>query len=240
MNTNLILVGGMATTGKSMCLRNLKDHPGVMYLNTENNKALPFKNSFKSYNITDPLQVFEAFDYAEREDSGVHTIAIDSLTYLMDQYESQYVLTAENTLKAWGEYAQYFKKLMQVYVANSTKRVIFLAHTANVVNETEMIKEVLVKVKGSLMTQGIESYFSNVISTKKVQLKQLSDYENDLLNVTEDEEILGFKHVFQTNLTKETVNERIRSPLGMWDRKETFIDNDIEKVFERVADYYGS
>ena len=38
-----------------------------------------------------------------------------------------------------------------------------------------MINETLVKVKGSLMNQGIESFFTNVISTKKLALSALSD-----------------------------------------------------------------
>ena len=40
-------------------------------------------------------------------------------------------------------------------------------------NDAEMAMETLVKVKGSLMNQGIESYFSTIVSTKKVNLKHL-------------------------------------------------------------------
>jgi len=187
--------------------------------------------------ITDPLQVFEAFEYAETQPE-VHTLVIDTLTYLMDMYESIYVLNSANSMKMWGEYAQYFKKLMQYYVAKSTKNVIVLAHTSDVLNESEMVNEVVVKVKGSLMTQGIESYFSNVISTKKIPLKNLTS-ENKLLEITEEEKALGYKHVYQTRLTKETVNERIRSPMGMWDNKETYIDNNIQHVINRLHEYYA-
>jgi hypothetical protein len=128
---------------------------------------------------------------------------------------------------------------MSQYVANSTKRVVFLGHTLDVLNESEMISETLVKVKGSLMNQGIESYFTNVVSTKKVPLPKLAEMESPLLDVSEDDEINGFKYVYQTKLTKETVNERIRGPLGMWERKETFINNDIQNVLDRIEQYYG-
>lgn len=155
-NDNLVLICGKSATGKSASLMKLKNQEGVIYLNCENNKKLPFRSKFQEFNITDPLQVFEAFTESENM-PDVHTIIIDTLTYLMDMYESQYVLTAADSRKAWGDYAQYWKTLMQNYVAKSSKNVIFLAHTSDVYNETEQVLESFVKVKGSLMNQGIES-----------------------------------------------------------------------------------
>lgn len=81
--------------------------------------------------------------------------------------------------------------------------------------------------------------FSVVISTKKVKLKDLEKYKNDLLTITEDDEDIGFKYVFQTRLTKDTVNERIRAPEGMWARNETFIDNDVSLVLNRIHEHYA-
>ena len=168
----------------------------------------------------------------------VHTIVIDTLTYLMDMYESLYVYNTANTQKAWGDFAQYYKALMQNYVAKSTKNVIFLAHTVDQLNESEMIMETKVPVKGSIKNNGIESYFSLVISTKKVPLKVLSEYQSDLLNITPEEERLKFKHVFQTKLTKDTVGERIRGPFGMFETNETFIDNNVQLILDRLHSYY--
>jgi len=128
---------------------------------------------------------------------------------------------------------------MSQYVAKSTKNVIFLAHTTDVMNEAEMVNETLVKVKGSLMNHGIESFFSTVISCKKVNLKKLEGYDSSLLNIDAEEEMLGFKYVFQTRLTKETVNERMRSSLGMWTSDETYIDNNIQHVITRLHEYYA-
>jgi hypothetical protein len=181
--------------------------------------------------------VYEAFDHAE-SDPTIHTIIIDTLTYLMDMFESVHVIGSANTMQQWGAYAQYMKNLMAQYIGKSTKNVIVLAHTMDVMNESEMAMETLVKVKGSLMNQGIESYFSTVISTKKVPIKKLKDMDSDFLNINEDEEIDGFKYCFQTKLTKDTVNERMRSSLGMWSRKETLIDNDIQHVLDRLHEYY--
>lgn len=209
-----------------------------MYLNCEAGKKLPFKSKFKQYVITDPLQVMEAFDAAESL-PDVHTIVVDSLTYLLDMYESVYVLNSANGMKAWGDFAQYFKNLMQQNVAKSSKNVIFTAHTMDTLNESEMLMETKVPVKGSLKNNGIESYFSVVITSKKVALKALKDYGSKLLVITPEEEALGFKYVFQTKITKETVNERLRGPLGLFETKETFIDNNMQLVINKLQEYYS-
>lgn len=237
VNDNLVLIVGKSATGKSASLIGLQPPEGVMYLNCESGKKLPFKTPFKQFTITEPYQVFEAFTAAEGM-PYVHTIVVDTLTYLLDMYESTYVLNSANGMKAWSDFAQYFKKLMQEYVAKSTKNVIFLAHTLETLNESEMVVETKVPVKGALKNQGIESYFSCVIATKKLQLKTLKDYSNNLLVVTPEEEALGFKYVYQTKLTKDTVNERIRGPMGMFSTPETYIDNNIQLVLDRLHHYY--
>jgi AAA domain len=237
-NDNLVMLCGKSATGKSASLMGLENPEGVMYLNCESGKKLPFKAKFKQFVITDPLQVNEAFEQAENM-PHIHTIVVDSLTYLLDMYESIYVLPSANGMKAWGDFAQYFKTLMQSYVAKSTKNVIFTAHTADTLNETEMLMETKVPVKGSLKNNGIESYFSVIIASKKVNLKGLKDYGSPLLTITPEEEALGFKYVFQTKITKETVNERLRGPLGMFSTKETFVDNNMQLVMNQLKDYYA-
>lgn len=237
-NDHLVLLVGKSATGKSSSLMSMPNPEGVMYLNCEAGKKLPFRAKFKQFTITDPLQVIEAFEAAEGM-ADVHTIVVDSLTYLLDMYESQYVLNSTNTMQAWGAFAQYFKTLMQSSVAKSTKKVIFTAHTADSLNESEMVSETKVPVKGSLKNNGIESYFTVVIASKKVALKTLAPYKSALLTITPEEEALGFKYVFQTKLTKETVNERLRGPLGMWKNEETFIDNNMDLVLKRLNEYYA-
>lgn len=236
VNDHLVLICGESSTGKSACLRNLQN---VLYLNCESGKKLPFKpKSFKEVTITDPYQVYEAFDWAEKQDE-IHYIVIDGLNFLMDMFESVHVLTSSNTMKAWGEYSQYFKNLMQQYVSKSTKNVIFTAHTKSALNESAMVIETKVPIKGALANQGIEAYFSNIVSTKKVKLKDLEDYSNELLNITYKERTLGFKYVFQTQITSDTVNERMRSPMGLFEDNETYIDNDAKLLMDRLNEYYA-
>lgn len=238
VNDNLVLLVGKSATGKSASLREIKNPEGVLYLNCEAGKKLPFRSKFLEKTVTDPLQVYEGFDYAETR-ADIHTIVVDSLTFLMEMYESVYVINSANTMKAWGDYAQYCKNLMQQYVARSTKNVIFIAHTKSDLNEAEMVMETYVPIKGALKGVGLESFFSIVIASKKVPLKVLKDYSSPLLNVTPEDEALGYKYVFQAKLTKDTVNERLRGPLGLFSTQETYIDNNMQLVLNRLHEYYA-
>lgn len=238
MNKRLVLITGKSASGKSASLRNLRDPEGVLFLNCEAGKDLPMPAKFRKLTVTDPYQVWDAFDKAEQSEK-IHTIIIDTFTFLMDMFESVHVLPSTNTMAAWGQYAQFVKTLMQDKVANSTKNVIVLAHTMDILNETEGVIETLVKVKGSTMNQGVEAFFSTVVACKKLLLKKLEKYKNPHLIITPEEEAVGFKYVFQTLLTKETVNERIRSPMGLWSRDETFIDNDAQFLLDQLNQYYA-
>lgn len=235
VNDHLTLICGESATGKSACLRNLEN---ALYLNCESGKKLPFKpKNFIQKVITDPYQVYEGFDWAEEQDE-IQYIIVDGLNFLMDMFESVHVLTASNTMRAWSNYAQFFKNLMQQYVSKSTKNIIFTAHTKSALNEAAMSVETKVPIKGALANQGIEAYFSTIVATKKVKLKDLENYTNDLLNITDKEKQLGFKYVFQTLITADTVNERMRSPMGLFEDSETYVDNDARLVMNRLIEYY--
>lgn len=238
INDFLVLISGKSAAGKSAALRNLRNPEGVVYLNCESNKKLPFKSKFQEFTVTDPFQVLECFDVIKKGELKAHTVVIDSLTFLLDMYESVYVIGSANTMAGWQNFQQYFKTLMQEKVATSGINVIFNAHTADTYNESEMVTETKVPVKGALKGNGIEAYFSCVIAAKRVTLKTLEGYKSDLLVITPQEEIDGFKYVFQTRVTKNTINERIRSPMALFTTAETFIDNDVQKLLDHLHSYY--
>lgn len=238
MNDNLVLICGVSGAGKSASLRNIKKPEGVMYLGCEAGKKLPFKTAFQVFTITDPYEVYSGFDHAETKPE-IHTIAIDTISFLMEMFESIHVLSSTDTMRGWQNYQQYFKNLMQQYVAKSTKNVIFTGHIHEVLNESAMVMESMVPVKGALKKNGLEAYFSTVVTACKMSLKQLEGYQSKLLNISEEEMLLGFKHVFQTKVTKETINSRIRSPMGMFTKEETYIDNDVKLLMERLHTYYS-
>lgn len=208
-----------------------------MHLNTEAGKRLPFKNKFQPYRIDDPYQVHEAFDYATGRDD-IDGIALDSLTFLMDMFETQYVLPSTNTMAAWGAYAQYFKILMQEKVVRFGKPVIITAHVKDELDEKAMDIKTSVPVKGSTKNNGVEAYFSTVVSTKKMVIKDLKEYHSDMLTITEEDEDLGYKHVFQTRPTKTTIGEKIRSPMGLFKKSETYIDNDCQVLLDHLGAFY--
>ena len=242
VNDQLVLICGESATGKSASLANLVNQERVLYLNCEAGKKLPFRNKFDTKIITDPYQVMEAFEYTMPGKPGhglYDVIVIDTLTFLMDMFESMYVLRSANTMQGWSNYQQFFKELMQEKVAASDKSVIFLAHTRADYDEKELDFKVKVPVKGALQNNGIEAYFSTVVATKKVSIKDLDNYKNPLLVITPEDELLGYKYVFQTRLTAKTKGERIRSPMGMFTTAETYINNDAQKLLEHLNIFYN-
>ncbi len=237
-NNQLVLISGHSATGKSAALRNIRNQERWLYLNTEAGKRLPFQNSFQSFRIEDPYQVIEAFEHGT-DNPDIDGIALDSITFMMDMLETQYVLTATDTQKAWGEFAQFFKRLMQQKVVAFGKPVVMLAHTLDILDENTHQMTSKVPIKGALKNNGVEAYFSTVVSTKKIPLKDLKDADSNLIQITEDEEDLGFKYVFQTRPTKQTLGERMRSPMGMFSRNQTYMDNDAQLLLDHLEKYYN-
>jgi hypothetical protein len=91
----------------------------------------------------------------------------------------------------------------------------------------------------SLANSSEHQDFSTVVATKKVTLKDLENYQSDLLHVSEQDQLLGYKHVFQTQLTKATIGERIRSPMGMFTREQTYMDNCAGALLKHLQTYYA-
>lgn len=238
VNDQLVLIVGYSASGKSASLRNIRDQDKWLYLNCEAGKRLPFRNNFAQYRIEDPYQIHEAFDHGTNN-PDVKGIITDSLTFLMDMYETQYVLTSSNTMQGWSNFAQYFKILMQQKVTAFAKPTIFTAHVSDVLDEKAMEIKTYVPIKGSLKNNGVEAYFSTVVAAKRMPIKDLKGYENPMLNITDEELDLGYKHVFQTRPTKTTTGERLRSPMGMFSKSETFIDNDAQLLLDHLDKFYN-
>ena len=238
MNNRIALIMAGAGFGKTSSLRNLKEPEGVVYFNFDG-KGLPFKSKFKEVFIEDVADIFDYINEV-RDVDEVHTIIIDTITFMMDQYETQYVATSTNSQKAWGDYQQFYKQVMHKLKA-SGKNVIVLAHEAKVMNEAEMVLETKVPIKGAVGRLGAEADFEVVLSAKKIPLKKLEYLGNsELLQPEPTDEIYGFKYVFQTMLDKDTLNEKMRSPMGMWKYpEEKYINNDVQLVIDRLNEYMG-
>ena len=233
----LVLIGGESASGKSASLQYIPNQERWGYMNTESGKPLPFRNQFKAANVTDPYDVISTIE-AVTGNPDFDGVIIDSLTFLMDMFESMYVIPATDSRGAWGDFAQFFKTLMQQTVAACDKHVIFLAHTHST-QDAQLIDRVSVPVKGSLKNNGIESYFSVIVNAKRQSLQSLEGYSSDLLNITDDDRLVGYKHVFQTRITKDTVGERIRGPMGLFTPQQTFMDNDCALLLKHLVDFYS-
>lgn len=237
-NRRIALIMGPPAHGKSMSLRNLRNPERKVVFNTDR-KELPFKSKFRNVHINDPYEVLAYMDeIAKQPDDVVDTIIIDTITFLMDMFETKYVVTATNTQAAWGAYAQFYKQVMDKALA-SNKTVIVLAHEKKVMNESEMVLETKVPVKGSVGHTGVEASFEVVLAAKKKAISKLEYLDQTPLLKNDDEEDLGMMYVFQTKIDKDTLQEKMRSPLGMWKKEERFINNDIQNVIDRLNEYYS-
>jgi hypothetical protein len=157
----------------------------------------------------------------------------------MDMFETQYIHGAVNTMQAWGQYQQFFKTLMQQKVVAFGKPVIVTAHVKDVLDEKAMEMKTSVPIKGALANNGVEAYFSTVVAAKRMAIKDLEPYQSELLNITEEDRDLGLKYVFQTRPTSKTIGERIRSPMGLFDKSQTFMDNDVQILLDHLHRFYS-
>lgn len=231
-----ILVSAPSGAGKSWSLKDIRGQEGVLYLNSDGGKPLPFKNKFKSVIIDDPYEVHDIIK-GNNKAKKYHLIIIDTISFLMDRFESYHIVGAANTMEGWGKYGNFYRDLMNDFVAKSTCPVIFLGHLDIWTDENSGDTVMSVPVKGALRKVGLESFFTTVISGRKIKLRELT--KNKLLNITDRDRELGYKHVFQTRTTKKTVGDRIRSPDALFSDDELYIDNNMQVVIDRLSEYYS-
>ena len=235
-NKNIVLVMGKPNTGKSTSLRKMKNQDKFVYLNTDL-KELPFKSRFlANVEVSDAYDVISYVQQIEQNPNAEGAV-LDTLTFLMSMYERQYVTNSTNTQAAWGAYGNFYKEFIHAIKAG-TKDYAILAHEDTVLNEQTMLMDTRIPIKGAVGKIGVEADFTTILSTKQIPIKKLDGFENDLLHITDEEKEDGFKHVFCTRVTKESVGEKMRSAMGLWSRKELYIDNDLDQVFDRLKDYY--
>lgn len=234
-NKNIVLVLGTPTSGKTTSLMKMPNQNKKVYFNTDL-KELTFPSKFEEVSVTNPLDMLTFIAQVEQEDS-MDTAVLDTVSFLMSMYEQQIVNTSSNTMQAWGNYAKFYKDIIHA-IKSGTKDYAIMSHTEDKLNEKEMVLETKACIKGSVGKLGIEADFSTIVSAKRVSLKQLEGWENDLLTITEEEKEDGFKYVFATRVDKDTLGEKMRSPIGLWERKEKYIDNNLAFVFDKLHTYY--
>lgn len=235
-NKNTVLVMGPPNSGKSTSLMNMKNQAKMAYLNTDL-KDLPFQSNFAAnVAVSDAMEVLSFIDMIE-QNPDIEGGVLDTITFLMAMYERQYVITSNDTQAAWGAYGNFYRDFIHRIKAG-TKDYAVMAHEDVQYNEQSMTMESKVPIKGAVGKIGVEADFTTILSTKQMPVEKLAGLKNDLLHITPEEEEDGFKYVFCTRVTKETVGQKMRSPMGLWERNELYIDNDLEQVFTRLKEYY--
>lgn len=238
-NKNLVMVMGKPNTGKSASLRNMPQESMVL-LNADL-KEMPFRDRFlMSVDISDAKDSVDFIRQIEGEE-GVTGAVLDTITFLMQMFERQYVAPFAGTKTgqtAWGDYGNFYRELIHE-IKSGSKNYAILAHEDESLNEQAMMMESRVPIKGAVGKVGVEADFTTILRSMAVPLSKLEGIENELLVITDEEREDGIKYVFQTRLTKETAGGKMRSAMGLWGRNELYIDNDLNKVFGRLKQFYG-
>ena len=238
-NKNIVLVMGPPNTGKSSSLRNLPQS-SMAYLNCDL-KETPFRNRFAANievaDANDALAYIADIEAEPAISGGV----LDTLTFLMQMYERQYVAPLAGTKRgqsAWGDYGNFYRSFVHA-IKSGTKDYAILAHEHTEYNEEKLRNETAVPVKGAVGRVGVEADFTTILSCKQMLIKTLEKYPNALLNITDEEREDGVKYVFQTRISKDSAGEKMRSAMGLWNRDELYIDNDLQLVFNRLKEFYS-
>lgn len=234
----LILIVGETGAGKSSSLENIPNQEKWAYFNCDAGKEIPYPNNFQERVISNPKDIPLSLQAIREKNIELDGVVIDTMTFMMEMFRSQYVVNSEDGFGAWEEYGEFFRNLLQTHLATFPGAAILLAHTESLFDKEAKARVTRVPVAGSLSKNGIEAYFTTVIAAKKIAVDKLKDYANPLLHITEDEKLIGIKHVFQTRVTAETIGDRIRAPKGLWSIQQTYIDNDIHQVIEHMAAFY--
>lgn len=230
---------GKPNMGKSASLRNLVQE-SMIYLNADL-KDIPFQDRFMSNveisNATDVLSFVEEIE----QNTDITGAVLDTITFLMQMYERQYVAPYAGTKSgqsAWGDYGNFYRNLIHA-IKSGSKSYAILAHEDESLNEQAMTMESRVPIKGAVGKVGVEADFTTILRAMQIPVKKLEGFENDLLHITDEEKEDGVKYVFATRITKESAGSKMRSAMGLWNRNELYIDNDVQQVFDRLDQYYG-
>lgn len=205
-----VLVMGRSGSGKSASLRNASE--SVFVINV-NKKPLPFKNN-------DNLKVMNCDEYlviksslAKANEKGIKVAVIDDAGYLMtSKFMAGHRQAKGNSqFDLYNEIADNFYSLIK-YIADDLPEDMIVYVTMH--EDKNDMGESKPKTIGKLLDDKVcvEGMFTIVLHALK----------------------LDGKYVFATNTDGLDVT---KSPIGMFE--ETYIDNDIQLVTNRIREYYG-
>lgn len=204
-----VLIMGRSGSGKSASLRNIAETTFVINVNR---KPLPFKPNpnLKVMNCDEYLKIKSALKAAYEK--GVRNAVIDDAGYLMTgKFMAGHRQAKGNSqFDLYNEIADNFYSLIR-FIADDLPEDMIVAVTMH--EEKNEMGESKPKTIGKLLDDKVcvEGMFTIVLHAMK----------------------LDGKYVFATNTDGLDVT---KSPIGMFD--QTYIDNDLQFVFEQIRKYY--
>lgn len=240
MQKPIIFLGGRSATGKTAALRNLKNPEKALYLNFEA-KDVPFRANWKEKRVTDPYTLHSVSQRLIADGTKkFDTLIVDSITACMALFATKYIgKDCPNKMVAWGDYGSFYETWAKQMLPEIPQQVIVIAHVDDYEDKSTMESYSQAVVQGRLKGIGLEADFGSIFGTTVVKTEDLKEFNNPYLNITEDEELEGFKHVIQTRRTEETKHTKIRSSMGMWAKSETYIDSDVQILLDRYNEFYN-
>lgn len=205
-----VLVMGRSGSGKSASLRNVKEDTFVVNVNR---KPLPFKGNehLKIMNCDEYLKIKQAIQAAY--DKGIKTTVIDDAGYLMTSkfMAGHREKKGNSQYDLYNEIADNFYSLIKFIsdVLPADAIVYVVMH-----EDKNELGESKPKTIGKLLDDKVcvEGLFTIVLHSIK----------------------LDGKYVFATNTDGLDVT---KTPIGMFE--QTYIDNDLQLVTDRIREYYG-
>ena len=204
-----VLIMGRSGSGKSASLRNVKE---TMFVINVNKKPLPFKNNenLKVMNCDEYLKIKGSLKAAY--DKGIKLAVIDDAGYLMTgKFMAGHRQAKGNSqFDLYNEIADNFYSLIK-FISDELPEDMIVYVTMH--EEKNDMGESKPKTIGKLLDDKVcvEGMFTIVLHAMKLDGKYLFATNTDGLDVT-------------------------KSPIGMFE--ETYIDNDVQLVTERIRTYY--
>ena len=204
-----VLIMGRSGSGKSASLRNVSE---PMFVVNVNKKPLPFRNNenLKIMNCDEYLKIKGALKAAY--DKGIKVSVIDDAGYLLtSKFMAGHRQAKGNSqFDLYNEIADNYYSLIKSIAEELPSDAIVYVVMHEEMNDMGYVKP---KTIGKLLDDKvcIEGMFTIVLHSMK----------------------LDGKYVFATNTDGLDVT---KSPIGMFE--ETYIDNDLQVVTNKIRDYY--
>ncbi len=220
-----IFLLGLSGTGKSTSLRNL--NPEETFIIQCVKKKLPFKgykdkyvdlskdnpNGNKCF-TKDYEKIGKQLKYLSNERKEIKTIILDDSSYLLTDDFMGRVTKKVSKGEGFEKYNQiafnFYQLLDTIESLRDDLIVIFIAHTQLNDDGTRTFKTVGKLLDSMIVMEG-------------------------LVTIVIESSIKDGRYVFQTN--KKDGSEPCKTPHGMFEEDELFIDNDLQVVLDRIEEF---